>query len=77
MPPTVAMASRPSPAVADCLVELKPKCVGVILHARHLCVEMRGVQIAGTVTTTSALRGVFLNDARCRREFLDFDAKSG
>jgi GTP cyclohydrolase I len=48
----------------------------VILHARHLCMEMRGVQIAGTVTTTSALRGVFLDDARCRREFLEFDAKS-
>jgi len=46
--------------IADCLVErLKPKGVGVILHARHLCMEMRGVQIAGTVTTTSALRGVF------------------
>jgi GTP cyclohydrolase I len=35
--------------------------------------EMRGVQIAGSVTTTSALRGVFLDDGRCRREFLDFD----
>ena len=64
--------------VANCLVEtLQPKGVGVILHARHLCMEMRGVQIAGTVTTTSALRGVFLEDARCRREFLDFDAKTG
>jgi GTP cyclohydrolase I len=56
---------------------LRPKGVGVILHARHLCMEMRGVQIAGTITTTSALRGVFLEDARCRREFLDFDGKTG
>ena len=64
--------------VAECLEDaLKPKGVGVILHARHLCMEMRGVQIAGTVTTTSALRGVFVDDARCRREFLDFDAKPG
>ena len=64
--------------VANCLVEtLRPKGVGVILHARHLCMEMRGVQIAGTITTTSALRGVFLEDARCRREFLDFDGKTG
>ena len=64
--------------IATCLSELlKPKGVGVILHARHLCMEMRGVQIAGTVTTTSALRGVFLEDPRCRREFLDFDAKNG
>jgi len=64
--------------IADCLVEtLKPKGVGVILHARHLCMEMRGVAIAGAVTTTSALRGVFLDDPRCRREFLDFDGKNG
>ncbi len=64
--------------VAECLEDtLQPKGVGVILHARHLCMEMRGVQIAGTVTTTSALRGVFLEDARCRREFLEFDGKSG
>ena len=64
--------------IADCLVErLKPKGVGVILHARHLCMEVRGVKIAGRVTTTLALRGVFLDDPRCRREFLDFDAKDG
>jgi GTP cyclohydrolase I len=39
--------------------------------------EMRGVQIAGTVTTTSALHGVFQDDGRCRREFLDFDRNGG
>lgn len=55
---------------------LEPKGVGVVLHARHLCMEMRGVQIAGALTTTSALRGVFLDDSRCRREFLDFDAQA-
>jgi GTP cyclohydrolase I len=64
--------------IAGCLIEtVEPKGVGVILHARHLCMEMRGIAIAGAVTTTSALRGVFLEDARCRREFLDFDAKNG
>jgi GTP cyclohydrolase IA len=56
---------------------LKPKGTGVILHARHLCMEMRGVAIAGAVTTTSALGGCCLDDQRCRREFLDFDAKNG
>jgi GTP cyclohydrolase I len=64
--------------IADCVIDtLRPKGVGVILHARHLCMEMRGIQVAGAVTTTSALRGVFIHDARCRREFLDFDAKNG
>jgi GTP cyclohydrolase IA len=56
---------------------LCPKGIGVILHARHLCMEMRGIAVAGAVTTTSALLGVFLDDPRCRREFLDFDAKDG
>jgi GTP cyclohydrolase I len=60
--------------IAACLVDtLKPKGVGVVLHGRHLCMEMRGVAVAGAVTTTSALRGVFLDDGRARREFLDFD----
>jgi GTP cyclohydrolase I len=69
---------RLSNKVADCLLEvLRPKGVGVILHGRHLCMEMRGVAIAGAVTTTSALRGLFLEDPRARREFLDFDAKNG
>lgn len=63
--------------VADFLAEqVHPKGVGVILHGRHLCMEMRGVRVAGTATTTSALRGVFLTDARCRREFLDFDGRT-
>jgi len=69
---------RLSQQIAGCLQDaLDPKGVGVILHGRHLCMEMRGVAIAGAVTTTSALRGVFMDDERCRREFLDFDAKNG
>lgn len=49
--------------VADYLVEhLAPLGVGVILQARHMCMEMRGVQKAGTQTITSAMRGVFENE---------------
>lgn len=59
--------------IADALcLSTHPKGVGVVLVARHLCMEMRGIKVAGAETTTSALRGVFLDDARCRREFLDF-----
>lgn len=48
---------------------LKPQGVMVVIEARHLCVEMRGVRKAGALTTTSALRGVFA-DRLVREEFL-------
>ena len=73
--PHVRLAVVKALGRGELVEKLHPKGVGMILHTRHLCMEMRGVQIAGTVTTTSALRGVFLDDARCRREFLEFDAK--
>ncbi len=49
---------------------LKPQGVMVVLEARHLCVEMRGVKKSGAVTVTSAIRGIFLNKP-VREEFLD------
>jgi GTP cyclohydrolase I len=57
--------------VADCLQEhLRPKGVGVVVEAEHLCMSLRGVQKAGTRTTTSALMGLLRDDARTRQEFL-------
>jgi GTP cyclohydrolase I len=57
--------------VADCLQEqLRPKGVGVVIEAEHLCMSLRGVQKAGTRTTTSALLGLLRDDARTRQEFL-------
>lgn len=50
--------------------ELKPQGVMVVVEARHLCVEMRGVRKPGAVTVTSAIRGIFLQKA-VREEFLD------
>ena len=45
--------------IADFLMEnLKPKGVIVLLRARHLCMEARGVRAPGVVTRTSALRGI-------------------
>lgn len=56
---------------ADALVSLlKPKGVGVVIKARHLCMESRGIQQAGVYTTTSAMRGVFLDNEKVRNEFL-------
>jgi GTP cyclohydrolase IA len=54
-------------AVQDVLV---PKGVGVVIEAMHLCMMMRGVQKQNSQTVTSAVRGIFRNDARTREEFL-------
>ena len=56
--------------IADTLSEhIGAKGVAVVIEARHLCVEMRGVQKANATTTTSALRGLFLKDEKTRKEF--------
>ena len=49
---------------------LKPKGVGVVIEAYHLCMMMRGVEKQNSKTITSALRGIFRSDARTREEFL-------
>ncbi len=52
--------------------KLHPMGVGVVIKARHLCMEMRGVQSEDSPTITSAMLGAFRNDARTRKEFLSF-----
>ena len=47
---------------------LQPKGVGVVVEAEHLCMSLRGVQKAGTRTTTSALLGLVRDDSRTRQE---------
>jgi GTP cyclohydrolase IA len=49
---------------------LGPLGVGVVIEAEHLCMMMRGVEKQNSRTITSALRGVFRDDARTREEFL-------
>jgi GTP cyclohydrolase I len=57
--------------IADALDEhLKPKGVGVIIRARHMCMESRGICQQGHYTVTSALRGVLKTDAAARSEFM-------
>lgn len=50
--------------------KLKPQGVMVVIEARHLCVEMRGVRKPGAMTVTSAIRGIF-HQKPVREEFLD------
>lgn len=50
--------------------KLQPLGAVVVIDARHLCVEMRGVKKPGALTTTSAIRGIF-HQRPVREEFLD------
>jgi GTP cyclohydrolase I len=57
--------------IADALNDnLEPKGVGVIIKARHMCMESRGVCQQGHHTVTSALRGVFKEEGVTRNEFM-------
>jgi GTP cyclohydrolase I len=50
--------------------QLRPKGVGVVIEAEHLCMSLRGVQKPGALTITSALLGLVRDDPRTREEFL-------
>ncbi len=56
--------------IADAISDvIHPKGVAVVLQARHMCMEMRGVEKINSTTVTSALRGLFKSDLRTRNEF--------
>jgi len=56
--------------IADAIMNtIKPKGVAVVVQARHMCMEMRGVEKINSTTTSSALRGLFKKDEKTRSEF--------
>ncbi len=52
--------------------ELKPQAIGLVLKARHLCKEMRGVKKINGEMITSDLRGKFRSEPETRAEFISF-----
>ena len=57
--------------VAEALMEvLAPEGVGVVMEARHMCMQMRGVEKQNSITTTSDFTGAF-NQAKTREEFMN------
>lgn len=58
--------------IRDCIQKtLNPLGVAVVIEAAHTCMQIRGIEKANAVTTTSAFSGVFLRDERTRNEFLN------
>lgn len=62
--------------VADFLWEnIKPRGLGVILEAEHLCIKSRGADKQNSTVSTSAFRGSFKKRPETRAEFLDLISK--
>ena len=62
---------RMTSQIADAISEkISPEGVGVIIEARHLCMQMRGVEKQHGQAVTSAMLGSFCHDKQTRQEFL-------
>jgi GTP cyclohydrolase I len=58
--------------IANAIMEhLSPKGVAVLIDAKHMCMEMRGVEKVCSSTVTSAYKGVFKENRELKKEFLD------
>ncbi|MBO8159527.1 GTP cyclohydrolase I FolE [Thermosyntropha sp.] len=65
------LQERLTSQIADCIYEtLNPHGVGVVIEAEHMCMTMRGIRKPGSVTVTSALRGLFETRHQTREELL-------
>jgi GTP cyclohydrolase I len=64
---------RMTTQIADAVESaLQPRGVLVVVEAEHLCMSMRGVKKPGTLTVTSAVRGLFRTDVATRAEAMQF-----
>ena len=65
------LQERLSEQIADTIMKtVQPRGAMVVIEAEHLCMTMRGVRKPGAKMITSAMRGIFLKDARTRSEAL-------
>ena len=63
------LQERLTSQIADAMIkELRPRGVLVVIEAEHMCMTMRGIKKAGSVTVTSAVRGIFENRDNTRAE---------
>ncbi|MBU0686456.1 MAG: GTP cyclohydrolase I FolE [Candidatus Margulisbacteria bacterium] len=63
------LQERLTTQIADTLMKgLKPQGVMVVIEAEHLCMSLRGVKKPGSITVTSAVRGVFRKNPTTRAE---------
>ena len=65
------LQERLTSQIADCINDtLKPYGVGVVIQAEHMCMTMRGIRKPGSLTVTSAVRGIFESRSEARAELL-------
>ncbi|MBS3971035.1 MAG: GTP cyclohydrolase I, partial [Clostridia bacterium] len=63
------LQERLTSQVADTLMDkLTPRGVMVVIEAEHMCMTMRGIKKAGSMTITSAVRGIFKTNEATRAE---------
>ena len=63
--------------IADAIQEaINPKGIAVVIDARHMCMEMRGVEKINSTTVTSALRGIFKKEKKTKDEFMSIISSS-
>jgi GTP cyclohydrolase IA len=66
------LQERMTREIAEAIEEaVKAQGVAVVMEARHLCVEMRGVEKAASETVTSCLLGAYRSDGQLRAEFME------
>jgi len=65
------LQERMTRIVADTIMEkLNPLGVAVVVEAEHMCMTMRGIKKPGSITVTTAVRGIFAEDKEAKNEVL-------